>query len=129
VAGAVSRFPWHRLEPLKQAMDGEGSRAADAADVVNAVRDALARDELVSGIAASLGACEEGIFRWLTQPSPPPDPKPVPSRPGEPPKPGERTGRATRAAKVGNGPTLTELTSFLDAHPDDAVEVTWRVVP
>jgi hypothetical protein len=123
VAGAVTRFPWHRLEPLKQAMDGEGSRAADAADVVNTVRDALARDELVSGIAAALGACEEGIFRWLTPPPPPPDPKPVPH------KLGERSGRVTRAAKVDNGPTLTELTSFLDAHPDDAVEVTWRVVP
>jgi hypothetical protein len=123
VTGAVSRFPWHRLEPLRQAMDGEGNRAADAADVVNAVRDALQRDELVSGVASALAACEEGIFRWLTPPPPSPDPMPLP------PKPGERTGGTTRAAKVGNGPTLTELTSFLDAHPDDAVEVTWRVVP
>jgi hypothetical protein len=143
VAGAVSRFPWHRLDPLKQAMNGEGDRAAAAAAVVNAVRDALQRDEIVSSASAALSACEEGIFAWLSsvsnvppvppvpQPGPGPDPQPHP-QPGPGPgpiDPAERSGRATRTGRGGNAPVLAGLKTFLDTHPDDTVEVTWRVVP
>jgi hypothetical protein len=88
------------------------------------VRDALRRDELVSGISSALAACEEGIFTWLTPPSVPQPPTPPP-----PPSPGNRSGRVTRAGRGGNDTVITGLKSFLDAHPNDAVEVTWRVVP
>ncbi|MDQ1289609.1 MAG: hypothetical protein QG622_3175 [Actinomycetota bacterium] len=126
VADALNRFPWRRLDPLRAAMDGEGERAASAADVVGAVRDALRRDELVSGAAAALSACEEGIFTWLSgpQPLPPqPDPKPIIVDPAR------TSGRGTRPRGQGNDVVLTGLKAFLDAHPDHAVEVTWRLVP
>jgi hypothetical protein len=129
VAEALNRFPWHRLDPLREAMNGEDDRAASAAAVVHAVRDALQRDELVSGISSALAACEEGIFAWLSDARPKSD---VVHEWHDDPRrvdPIERSGRVTRAGRGGNDTVITGLTSFLNAHPNDAVEVTWRVVP
>lgn len=126
VAGALNGFPWHRLDPLQQAMDGEGDRAASAAAVVNAVRDAMTHDEIVTAASSALSACEEGIFAWLsgaTPPPPPPRPSPAP------PKTGARSGHVTRAGRGGNEPVLSDLKSFLEAHPDDTIQVTWQVMP
>ena len=150
VAAAVTRFPWHRLDPLRQATDAEGPRATSAAAVVNAVRQALERDELVSPVAPALSACEEGVFAWLSAEAPAPgsasaapSPEPAPgaqagpdagqdrmseSGPG-PIEPGARSGRATRPRRGGSHTVLADLKAFLDRHPDDAVEVTWRVLP
>ncbi|TDP91198.1 DUF6079 family protein [Labedaea rhizosphaerae] len=123
VVDALNRFRWRRLDPLKSAMDGEGKRAAAAAAVVNAVRDALQRDELVNGMATALSACEDGIFAWLADATPS-SPPPIP-----PPAPGRRSGGATRTGPADNGAVLADLGKFLDDHPGDTVEVVWRVVP
>ena len=120
VASALNGFAWDRLTPLQKAMDGEGDRAASAAEVVNALRDALERDELATPIAKALQECEDGIFAWLADPLPPPPPPP-PLR--------DKGGRATRGAHAGNDVVLHELTAFLNKNPDSAVEVTWRVLP
>jgi hypothetical protein len=131
VTAAVTSFPWERLDPLRQAANGEGSRAASAADVVNAVREALERDELVSPVAAALQACDADIFAWLsrgrieTEPEPGPQPEPGPG----PVELGSRSGRATRPGRGANATVLHDLSAFLDDHPDDSVEVTWRVLP
>jgi hypothetical protein len=137
VAEALTRFAWQRLEPLRAAMNGEGDRAASAAEVVNAVKDALERDELVSGAAAALSACEEGIFTWLA--AAPPGPAPVPGPgpvvvpvpgPGPGPiQPPSRSGRASRVSGGGPESVLRDLKAFLEAHPNETVEVSWQVVP
>lgn len=133
VAETLNRFPWERLDPLREAMNGEGDVAAAAAAVVNAVRDALRSDESVTTAAAALSACDAGIFAWLTDTDPRTGKNQGPPRGTEQTRPpartGERTGGATRTGRGANEPVVTGLTAFLDAHPDDTVEVTWRVVP
>jgi hypothetical protein len=131
VSAAVSRFPWRRLDPLRQAMNAEGSRAESAAAVVNAVCDALRRDEIVSQVSTALSACEDGIFAWLSggQPDPDPDPRPDPDPGPGPIDPGVRAGRATRTGRSSDDTVLADLKAFLDRHPGDTVEVTWRVLP
>lgn len=140
VAGALNQFQWHRLDPLRTATNAEGSRSGAAATVVNAVREALQRDELVSAAAAALTACEEGIFTWLADVPPIPAADPAAgadsasgprSAPGTGPRPIDtaRSGRATRTGRNRNDPLLADLATFLDTHPNDTVEVTWRVLP
>jgi hypothetical protein len=137
VTDAVSRFPWQRLDRLRQAMNAEGDRAASAAVVVNGVRDALERDEIVSSVAPALRICDDGIYAWLAsdQADPQPGPGPIPG-PGPQPGPGpgpidpaSRSGRATRTTRGGDDAVLADLKAFLARHPDEAVEVTWRVLP
>lgn len=129
VAAAVNRFSWQRLDPLRQAANAEGSRAASAAAVVNGVRDALEHDEIVTPIATALSACEDGIFAWLADGRTEPSPEPVPGRGSGPIEPGSRSGRATRTGRGGNDTVLADLKAFLARHPDETVEVTWRVLP
>ncbi|MBK6874125.1 MAG: phage resistance protein [Kineosporiaceae bacterium] len=124
VSAALNRFQWSRLDPLLQAMTGEGEGARRAAAVVNALRDALQANEQVTPIGAALHAADDGAFRWLTDQTAPPSPDPV--GPIEPPA---GAGRTTRARRAPNEEIIADLRSFLDAHPDEAVEVTWRVVP
>jgi hypothetical protein len=130
VAGALNRFPWHRLDPLLQAMNGEGDQATSAAVVVNDVRDAVQHDEIVTAASSALSACEEGIFAWLTAN------KTDQQDDNRPTEDGGRqsgkvapTGGATRAGRGTNEGVLTDLKSFLQAHADETVQVTWRVMP
>jgi hypothetical protein len=130
VAGALNRFPWHRLDPLQQAMNGEGDRATSAAAVVNDVRDAVQHDEIVTAAASALSVCEEGIFSWLTTGKD--DRKDDERRPDDDGRTSGKvapTGGATRAGRGTDDSVLTDLKSFLRAHPEDTVQVTWRVMP
>jgi hypothetical protein len=119
VSRALTEFQWHRLDPLLQAMDGEGERAASAADVVNRLRDALERDEMVTSIGSALRSCDEDIFTWLNVPVdldpvvPPPDPA--------------RSGRASRPRRGDDEVVLGELRAFLSAHSEETVDITWQV--
>jgi len=124
---ALTAFPWHRLDPLREAMKGEGIRAADAAAVVNGLRAALEQDELPVPIGRALAVCEDGIFGWLaggTAPPPGPTPKPKP-----PVVSGPKAGSSSRASGAGNGDVMDQLQAFLNDNPDVTVEVTWRVLP
>jgi hypothetical protein len=127
VEKALTGFPWHRLDPLREAMKGEDSRAADAAAVVNGLRTALEQDELPVPIGRALAACEDGIFGWLARNTAPP---PNPTPPAGPPKvSGPKTGSSSRSGGAGNSEVLDKLRVFLDDNPDVTVEVTWRVLP
>jgi hypothetical protein len=125
VEKALTTFQWHRLDPLREAMKNEGSRADEAAAVVNGLRTALEQDELPVPIARALATCEDGIFGWLAKPVPvDPDPTPVP-----PVTPGPKVGSARRARGATSSDVVDRLQAFLNDNPDVTVEVTWRVVP
>jgi hypothetical protein len=123
----LTAFPWHRLDPLREAMKGEGSRAADAAAVVNGLRSALEQDELPMPIGRALTVCEDGIFSWLAgSTAPPADPEP---KPRPPVVSGPKAGSSSRAGGTGNSDIMDQVRAFLDDNPDVTVEVTWRVLP
>jgi hypothetical protein len=127
VEKALTGFPWHRLDPLREAMKGEGSRAVDAAAVVNGLRAALEQDELPVPIGRALAACEDGIFAWLAGSAAlPADPQP---KPKPPMVAGPKAGSSSRAGGAGNSDIMDQLRAFLDDNPDVTVEVTWRVLP
>jgi hypothetical protein len=125
VERALAAFHWDRLEPLRDAMKGEGSRATEAAAIVNDLRSALEQDELPVPVARALAACENGIFTWLAAGTPPPPPPP----PGPTPKPGVKEGHANRPRGAENSGVIKQLTAFLEENPDAAVEVTWKAMP
>jgi hypothetical protein len=136
VAMRLAAFRWDRLDPLRKAMNGEGDRAVSAAAVVNDIRDALERDEIVSAIAPALTACEEGIFRWLASDgggsgggSGTSGGGDTGGGSGDNTSGADRTGRGTRPARGSSSTVLADLNAFLEGHPDDSVEVTWRVLP
>ncbi|MFN8074154.1 MAG: DUF6079 family protein [Kineosporiaceae bacterium] len=147
VTAALDSFHWNRLDPLRHAMAGEDTRAASAAAVVNALRQALASDEHTRRIAPALRACEDDVFAWLA--SAPASSAPAPAQ-GQTPAPAGEPGALTLpAATAGVGPIqpatsygsvtartradreglLQDLRDFLDQHPDDDIEVVWRVLP
>ena len=101
-----------------------------AAAVVNDVRDAVQHDEIVTAASSALSACEEGIFAWLTADK---DDQQDDSRrtedDGRQSGKAAPTGGATRAGRGTDESVLTDLKSFLQAHPEETVQVTWRVMP
>lgn len=140
VERALTAFHWDRLEPLREAMKGEGPRAAEAAAVVNALRSALEQDELPAPVARALAACENGIFAWLAAGAPattgpaltaPGSTGPgITGQPSAPrPTPGNREGHANRLRGADNSAVLGQLTAFLEENPDTVVEVTWKALP
>jgi hypothetical protein len=134
VTSSLNDFEWKRLDPLVNAMKGEGDAAEQAAGVVNALRTALESDEAVTAVGGALKVTESRIFDWLTRHLPPVVPPPVidvPPGPGpiEPPlPPGSKAGRTTRAIQASKDGVLSQLGAFLDEHLDAEVEVTWRVL-
>ena len=117
------RFEWHRLRPLQTAMQQEGEASTDAAAVINDLRSALERDELVTSISKALKAAEDGVFDWLTQHLPP--------MPIDPPRSTlTSTDKCVDAPPgLGTSRLWPSLQAFLEQHPEDDVEVTWRVIP
>ncbi len=139
VTDALGSFEWKRLDPLTAAMQGEGQAAGEAASVVNALRSALESDEIVTAVGGALNASESGVFDWLTRhlppvfppvfpPPTPPVVDPLPPRPGPIEPPGRLSGKAARAKHTSDDEVLSALRSFLAAHPDADVEVSWRVL-
>lgn len=120
VTKSLASFEWGRLAPLLDAMKGEGDRADSAAQIVNALREALKADEIVAPVATALKATDDAIFKWLSEPSPGPGPGPTPP----PPRVG---GEARRRAGEGSEELIGLMRAFLAEHADKDVDVTWQV--
>jgi len=130
VTNALARFEWSRVEPLMQAMRGEGSSADEAARVITDLRSALAQEEAVTAIARALKDAEDGAFAWLRKQAPGPGPTPPPPGPAPTP-PGIDHGKwkgTVNPASTAHDDILGDLRKFLDQHPHEQVEVSWRVV-
>ncbi len=127
VTRRLGGFAWGRLDPLLAAESGEGECADRAAGILHALRDALRADELTQPIGRALQTAEDAAFAWLSDCGGPPGP---PAPPGPAPAPDARPrGRGVRAAHGSDEQVLREVTTFLADHRDQAVEVTWRVIP
>ncbi|MDN5789362.1 MAG: DUF6079 family protein [Micrococcales bacterium] len=125
VTSALTTFQWSRLNPLTDAMRGEGRRSDEAAAIVGRLQEALVSEEFVTPIGTALERADDDIFRWLEDHI---TPTPAATPPTDGPKPpGGRWGRASRPARGANEALLGEVRSFLDEHADADVEVTWQV--
>jgi len=122
VTGSLASFEWGRLTPLLEAMKGEGPRAESAAAIVNALRDALKSDEIVTGVAKALKDADDAVFGWLAAGGPGPVSHP---RPG--PQPSRAHGTATRAPGANDDELIRLVRAFLAEHADEPVDVTWQV--
>lgn len=118
VTAALRAFEWDRLTPLRQALTGEGDRAAGAAAIIARLQDALVADEIVTAIGPALKKADREIFEWLSGPGPTPPPPPPPPALG---------GSARRAVGSSNEDLLRQVRDFLESHADRDVDVSWRV--
>jgi hypothetical protein len=118
VTAALRAFEWDRLTPLRQALTGEGDRAAGAAAIIARLQDALVSDEIVTAIGPALKKADREIFEWLSGPVPTPPPPPPPPALG---------GSARRAVGSSNEDLLRQVRNFLESHADREVDVSWRV--
>ncbi|KRE61577.1 hypothetical protein [Nostocoides sp. Soil756] len=133
VGAALNGFEWSRLAPLFEAIKSEADSDGRAAAVVQSLLAALQHDELVAPVAKALKEADDGVFAWLA------------SRPVLPPKESDDdrvvdhgdehvidtarfTGKVVAHRADEHGRILEELRAFLAEHPEDHVEVTWRVV-
>ena len=135
VTSALRRFPWDRLAPLRAATGHEHTGANVAALVLADLAEALAKDEFEAPLAPGLaqiqntaldGVAPFGGYRPARRPTTPTEPdRSVPDVGGT----SRIAGSARRAAGADNRALIDELRSFLDQHPEAAVQVDWRVVP
>ena len=121
VTRSLAGFEWGRLAPLREAMKGEGSRAESAAEIVNALREALKSDEIVAPVAGALKTADDAVFAWLAEATPTPTP------PSPTPAPVVAHGHASRAAGGSDDELVRLMRAFLAEHADKAVDVTWQV--
>lgn len=120
VTSSLKSFEWGRLAPLLDAIKGEGDRAKSAAAIVNALREALKADEIVTAVATALKDADNAVFSWLAAPGSGPVPPP-------PPQPPRAHGTATRAAGASDDELIGLMKAFLAEHVDKPVDVTWQV--
>ncbi|WP_052589426.1 DUF6079 family protein [Luteipulveratus mongoliensis] len=125
VTAALQSYAWDRIEPLRDATQGEGERAASAAGIIRDLRDALHADEIVTGIGGALARTDNEIFAWLAASTPveplaPASPKPAPANPNQ-------QGSSRRAAGGSNEDVLRQASAFLESHPEREIEISWQV--
>lgn len=139
VADALRRFKWDRLGALRAAENDE-----QASRILSQLGQGLTADEMVTRAADALEQAEVATFDWLaaSRPSAPTASAPEPSKPahssaGDVPLPAGRpplstadrhTVTITRAAADSSAEVVQQLRDFLKEHPDDTVEVSWRVI-
>src|SRR5699024_8733050 len=138
VATALDGFRWGRLEPLRAADDQR------ARQILDSLRIGLTEEEFSKRVVEILTAAEDDLFAWATaqhasdaasevrtsDDGPHKRANDVPLEPSPRPSPvvDPHTIRVTHTAGEPIAEIVQELTSFLEAHRDDEVEVTWRVV-
>ena len=122
VTAALRTMPWERLAPLLSAEGAVGEEASPAAGILQALRDALRSDEIVTRLADALVRAERDAWTWLG------DAALFPR--------GVATGSGTEGAPRGSmrleeGQTaeavVDPLRQFLDNNPDRPVLVEWSV--
>ena len=123
VADALDRFEWDRLEPLREASQGEGPAADQASFIVARLEAALVADEFDTPIASELSHAERESYEWMRG-QVAPQPKPEPRRSAQ------ATPSATGRRRLGPGDSLDtvldEVRRFRSQNPG-VVVVEWRV--
>lgn len=123
VTASLASFEWGRMAPLLEAMKGEGPRAESAARIVNALRDALDVDEIVTPVSTALKAADDAVFAWLSEGT-----TAAPKRLHDEEQPTRAPrGTATRLAGGSDDELMELVKTFLADHANEAVEVTWQV--
>src|SRR5690606_3813076 len=79
VSDSLARFPWNRLDPLRDSEDPE------ARQILDRLSTALASDEIVARAADALQRAEHEAFDFFVQPGPPRPPVTVPPGPTDDP--------------------------------------------
>lgn len=130
VAAALDRYPWERLTPLAETEGTDRAGAVEAGRVLGELRLALATDEFERSLPPALAQAENDAFDWLRRHGGADTPDRDTGRDGSVPRPpaGNAAGSARHTPGGDPGAVVTELQRFLEQHPDEAVEVTWRVV-
>ena len=88
-------------------------RSREAGQILGKLRAAMASDEIVTAFAPALQAAADAAFDWALRGSR-----------AEPPV----DDVVRRRVRGHTREVLAELREFLDAHPHDDVEITWRVM-
>ncbi|MFK5635992.1 hypothetical protein [Ornithinimicrobium sp. LYQ103] len=130
VAGALSRFQWNRLEPLREADDDQAPK------ILSRFQGGLTSDEIVTRAADAVKRADDDAYGWAVTrwppdpgPDPGPDPDLVPIKIVK--KVDPITGGATFAVESRGRDArrvVSKLQSFMAEHADEQVEVSWRVV-
>ena len=120
VCAALSRFRWDRLDPLKTATDDDSAK-----QILSRLRLGMTSDEIVTRAADALQQADDDAYQWaLGQPRT----KIRDEEDGDQIKVRDWPRTVKRVRREQHTGTLDELRAFLAAHPNDEVEVTWRVV-
>ncbi|NVM96158.1 DUF6079 family protein [Arthrobacter wenxiniae] len=149
VAAALRRFQWSRLDPVRTAAEGQGSRAESAQAILDRLIRALQSHEYAHSCAEALRTAEDEIFGWLAStpsaspvpvapmpvpgPSPELNPNSVPQHPDEVPLFKEvptASGPAGGHWQSGSSSdaAVTQLKEFIANNPGRKIEVQWRIV-
>ncbi|NNG21072.1 phage resistance protein [Naumannella sp. ID2617S] len=134
VRTALGMISWTVIEAALEAAGTDTSASHRLNPLLRAVRT----DEFTVGLAAAIRQANEGLLDWAVgRPGPKPGPaapEPVPGGPGGPdqgplpPPPDEASDQVfTVVARTGTDELITQLRSFVDEHPDDNIEVRWRL--
>ena len=135
VGESLGRNRWDRLEPLLEAERRPDESGQRAARILTRLRSAVHADEMTDPVQQALETASDAVFAWLAERAP--SHAAAETRdskaPAEPPIGPDDVAipLPVRAVRAGNEPSsavLDQLASFLAEHPDEQVEVTWRVL-
>ncbi|HEY5114545.1 MAG TPA: hypothetical protein VIJ00_03370, partial [Nakamurella sp.] len=117
VTTALNGFRWERLSDIRTAAaTGTGERHESAAAIIDRLRTALHRDEIVQALTPALQRADEEAYEWVRQgavPPPPPEPRVPPPAVRVPPDDGTPgSGQVHLDAGRGADAAIAELRRF-----------------